>query len=163
MLFSLPNYILVIDHAIEIAKKNEMTAQMSFIHAFVCVPNEKRDKSDAWIRHYIEEFHDNCSNMELLFEAIAHLPTSAKKQYVTLFLKYNPEFTAFKVLPLIPLSASWTGSAIPVYSKWIEGLESLLPELTGIDFLEHKKYVCDLIDGLKARIKDAEISEIMNG
>ena len=80
-----------------------------------------------------------------------------------LFLENNELFEDFKEIPLIPDSFSWSGSAVPMYSSWIEYLESLLPNLIGLKWIKHKKYVETKIAYLKRQIESEEIDEILRG
>lgn len=69
----------------------------------------------------------------------------------------------FKMLPLIPTSCSWSGSAVPMYSSWISHLKALMPIFIGIRFIKHKKRVEDIIQYLKSRIIEEEVSDIIEG
>ena len=80
-----------------------------------------------------------------------------------LFLENNELFEDFKEIPLIPDSFSWSGSAVPMYSSWIKYLESLLPNLIGLKWIKHKKYVETKIAYLKRQIESEEIDEILRG
>lgn len=74
-----------------------------------------------------------------------------KKEYVLLLLENNPSVEDFERIPLTPISWSWSGSAVPMYSAWIEYLESLLPSLIGLKWIKHKKYIETKIDYLSKR------------
>ena len=80
-----------------------------------------------------------------------------------LFLENNPLFEEFERIPLTPTSCSWSGSAVPMYSAWIEFLESLLPSFIGIKWIKHKKYIETQIGYLKKQIESEQINEILRG
>ena len=80
-----------------------------------------------------------------------------KRQYILLFIENNPLFEDFKRIPLIPTSWSWSGSAVPMYSAWIESLESLLSSFIGLKWIKHKKYIETQIAYLKERIESEQI------
>ena len=58
---------------------------------------------------------------------------------------------------------SATGSFVPVYKGWIEYLNSLLPLLHGIDYLEHKNYILQEIEKVRKMIAKEEIDNFITG
>lgn len=120
-------------------------------------------KQDNWIRQCIELFSKDRTKMICLFSYITKLENDRKIQYLLLFLENNPSFEDFKKIPLTPTSYSCSGSAIPMYSAWIDFLESLLPNLPGLKWIQHKNYVETEISSLKSRIESEEINEILRG
>ena len=101
--------------------------------------------------------------MYCLFSVIVKLKNKRKKEYVLLFLENNPLFEDFKRIPLRPVSWSYSGSAVPMYSAWIEFLQSLLPSLIGLKWIKHKDHVEKQISCLKHEIELEEIDEILRG
>ena len=57
----------------------------------------------------------------------------------------------------------WLGSAVAMYSAWIEFLESLLPSFIGLKWIKHKKYIETQIGYLKKEIEFEQINEILRG
>lgn len=98
-------------------------------------------KQDEWIRQCIQLFSNDETKMYCLFSVISKLEIKRKKEYILLFLENNPLFEDFVRIPLTPTFLSWSGSAVPMYSTWIEFLESLLPSLIGLKWIKHKNYV----------------------
>ncbi|WP_218055545.1 hypothetical protein [Megasphaera sp. DISK 18] len=101
--------------------------------------------------------------MYCLFSVIAKLENKRKKEYFLLFLENNPLFEDFKRIPLIPISWSYSGSSVPIYSAWIEFLESLLPNLIGLEWIKHKNYVEKQIRCLEYEKESEQIDEILRG
>ena len=85
------------------------------------------------------------------------------REYILLFLENNSLFENFERIPLTPTYWSWSGSAVPMYSAWIEFLESLLPSFIGLKWIKHKNYIETQIDYLKKRIESEQIDEILTG
>ena len=94
---------------------------------------------------------------------MSKLEIKRKKEYILLFRDNNPLFEDFEKIPLIPTSWSWSGSAVPMYSAWIEFLELLLPNFIGLKWLKHKNYIETKIDDLQKQIKVEQIDEILRG
>ena len=86
-----------------------------------------------------------------------------KLEFILKFLKYNKNIADFKKIYLFPKSEFWSGSKIPIILEKIEFLESLKDILKGIDYIEHKSYVMDLIRILKKEIEEAELDDYNNG
>ena len=120
-------------------------------------------KQDEWIRQCIQLCSNDETKMYCLFSVISKLKIERKKEYVLLLLENNPSVEDFERIPLTPISWSWSGSAVPMYSAWIEYLESLLPSLIGLKWIKHKKYIETKIDYLKRQIESEEIDEILRG
>ena len=112
--------------------------------------NEKKllERQDMWIRQCIQRFFNDEPKMYCLFSVVSKLEFKRKKEYILLFLKNNPLFEDFEKIPLIPTSCSWSGSAVPMYSDWIEFLESLSANFIGLKWIKHKNYIETKIDYL---------------
>ena len=121
------------------------------------------ERQDMWIRQCIQRFCNDEAKMYCLFSVVSKLEFKRKKEYILLFLKNNPLFEDFEKIPLIPTSCSWSGSAVPMYSAWIEFLELLLPNFIGLKWLKHKNYIETKIDDLKKQIEAEQIDEILRG
>ena len=127
--------------------------------------NEKKlvERQDIWIRDCIQRFYNDEVKMYCLFSAVSKLELKRKKEYILLFLENNPLFEDFEKVPLTPTSWSWSGSVVPMYSAWIEFLESFLPNLIGLKWIKHKHYIETKIDDLKKQIEAKQIDEILRG
>ncbi|UWO75023.1 hypothetical protein [Enterocloster asparagiformis] len=120
-------------------------------------------RQDEWIRQCIQLSSCNNIKMYCLFSIISKLGIERKKEYILLFLEKNPLFEDFEGLPLTPTFCSWSGSAVPMYSAWIEFLESLLPSFIGLKWIKHKNHIETQIGYLKKRIESEQIDEILRG
>ena len=121
------------------------------------------EKGKAWGYHFIESYSADKRKMEYFFGSIAELPNNQKKEFVKCYLLHNKKLEDFEELPLVPRSYSFTGSGVPLFSGWIEFLNSILTLLPGIEFLQHKKFVKEEIQRVRNKIENAEISEILEG
>ena len=77
-------------------------------------------------------------------------------------MSVNSDYELFKKLDLLPNDIVYIGSEIPKINEDVEYLSSILPLLSGLEFLKHKKYVEDIIDKLKKRIERLEIEELIH-
>lgn len=130
---------------------------------FIFVPDNIKHKSDAWIKHYISKYNTDYEKMESLFSVLSELCDDRKKDYISYLMTVNADPELFRRIPLCPTSYSWSGSAVPLYSKWADYLKGLLPLFSGIQFLQHQKVVNDEIEHLSKMIERAEIEDLLQG
>ena len=167
--FALDDFIEIYNKIFEqLVRSNQLlTLSVSYFLETLLLPiNNAQNlfgKQDEWIRQCIQLFSNDEAKMYCLFSVISKMKPERKKEYVTLFLESNPLFEDFKRIPLTPTSWSWSGSAVPLYSGWIEYLESLLPSFIGLKWIKHKNYVETQINYLKKRIESEQIDEILRG
>ena len=125
--------------------------------------NDCLEKKDCWIKHYIDM---NCTKIEkigYLFEALSEISIERAREYIVYLVECNDNYAIFEAIPLTPLSYSWSGSSVPLYSSWVEQLEQLLPCFSGLKFIKHKARVQQVIESYRNRIKAEEIADIING
>ena len=167
--FSLKNFIEIYDDIIdELIKSSSYTEErISCYIKSLIIARQKDDallySQDKWIRHYICTFSNDVLRIRLLFAAVSELTSERRLEYMKLFLAYNQRFDIFKEIPLFPETYSWSDSAVPLLSSWIDSLQNLLPTLTGLQFIEHKKRVESEIEDLRRYIEDEEIRNILRG
>ena len=100
--------------------------------------------------------------MQCVFEACSNIDVERRLEFVSCFLKHNKDFEFFKSLTLTDYpSGGWSGSIVRVYTSWIEYYKKLLPLLTGLPFINHKKLIQDRIDEIQKWTVNAEVSEIL--
>ena len=162
------DYIRVLDAILEeILKKSKFSTLEvpEIIKLFFQLPNNEEHyckKRDVWIKHFIQINCEDRLKLECIFAALADWSMEQMMPYVKYFINLNDDFTIFKSLPLIPGSCSWYGSVVPLCETWKRYLESLLPSLTGINFIEHKRYVQQRIERLCKYIEEEECRDIFN-
>ena len=123
--------------------------------------NELRQRQDEWIRVFIMENSKDSIKMKCLFAGISNLDDQRKKEYLLLFIENNPDYEMFDNLQLLPTNYSWSGSEVPILSGFIDYLNTLLPHLSGIKYLEHKNKIIRMIDGYHKAIEAEEIREAL--
>ena len=112
--------------------------------------------------HFLKN-NSELKKMECIFNVISELDDDKKIGYISCLINLNDDPKLFKRIPLCPTSYSWSGSAVPLYSKWIDYLKKLLPLFSGIKFLSHKQTINDEIDRLTKMIEKAEIEDLLRG
>lgn len=122
---------------------------------------DRTEKSIKWMLHYIECNALDFTKMHCAFEGFSNADVESRLSFISQFLKINDDIEVFKVLPLTDYPDSWSNSIVPIYSSWLEYYSKLLPLLTGLKFIHHKKVIKDRMDDIQKMIVHAEISEIL--
>lgn len=167
--FDLDDFIEIYNKIFEQLIRNSRfpTLSVSYFLETLLLPKQNKQKllerQDEWIQQCICRFCNDETKMYCLFSVISKLELERKKGYILLFLDNNPLFEDFERIPLTPISWSWSGSAVPMYSAWIEFLESLLPGFIGLKWIKHKNYIETRISYLKKQIESEQINEILRG
>lgn len=167
--FDLDDFVEIYNKIFEQLIRNRQYSRLSvpcFLESLLLPKqNEKKllERQDMWIRQCIQQFCNDEAKMYCLFSVVSKLEIKRKKEYILLFLENNPLFEDFEKIPLTPTSWSWSGSAVPMYSAWIEFLESLLPNFIGLKWIKHKNYIETKIDDLQKQIEAEQIDEILRG
>ena len=120
-------------------------------------------RQKRWLSDKLKETAINIEQCKKILGIIATVREDWKLEFVLKFLKYNKNIADFKKIYLFPKSEFWSGSKIPIILEKIEFLESLKDILKGIDYIEHKSYVVDLIRILKKEIEEAELDDYNDG
>ena len=130
------------------------------------VPENKTDilsLQQEWVTRYIRKNAMNSEKMEYIFETVANNSFGMMKECVAAFIECNKDYSAFKMLTITPTSYGGWGSFVPHYSKCIDVLKSLLPLFTGIDTIQHKKAIEQEIEVYRKRIREEQITNIIEG
>lgn len=113
-------------------------------------------RKEQWIIHYIREKFDN-ENLIELFGILQDMKREIRKKAILCFLECNSNFELFSRLSLV--SNSWTGTTS--LTDKITFYEELLSEISGVQFLKHKKRIRDEIAKWKAIRNREEVDEIL--
>ena len=111
------------------------------------------ERQDALLKRLIEEGHADAKFIEWLFHVVVRLPEERRRTHLLQLLQNNKDFILFERLPLEPNDWSWTGSKVPLLRRRIEFLESLLPLLDGLAFLDHKREVQRRVQSLEEDVE----------
>lgn len=118
-------------------------------------------KRSAWLTHYISANHMEKMKMEAFFAAQSVLPEPEKKKNMLQFLYLNPDYEAFRNLPLTPSMFSWSGSAVPIYRQRIDYFEDLLSCMKGGQFIQHRDRIMREIIYCRAAITREQRCEVL--
>lgn len=164
------NYLEIIEKIIDYFYENQdISIFDSKIEIFfkikqdIGIQSELENKQIDYLKFFIKKNINENEKVKFIFkEVIVDLSNEQRKTFVKYFLDLNIKFEDFKELSFEKSSMSWSGSAIPMYQKRIEFFESLLDLFEGINFLEHKKHIEQIIEGKKEEIKREKKNDFMD-
>lgn len=113
-------------------------------------------RKEQWIIHYIREKSDS-ENLIALFGILQNMKKEIRKKAILCFLECNSNYELFSHLGLV--SNSWTGTSS--LTDKIIFCEELLSEISGVQFLRHKKRIKDEIAKWKSIRNNEEVEEIL--
>lgn len=122
---------------------------------------EIQRRQDAFLDDTIQRRHADLDLMLMLFDVVNNFSAERRRVRIETFLKCDQELDTFKRLPLIPTSASWTGSAVPMLQGRVDFLESLLPILNTVELLGHRQHVEHHIQLLRDEIEREKRRDFM--
>jgi hypothetical protein len=113
------------------------------------------------MRHLVEKNAENTKFMDFVFPIVTHFSSDERRSLIALFLAHNKHVEDFKRIHITADSRGYVGSAVPMYRQHVDFLESLLPLVEGIDFLEHRVYIQGRVDGFQRAIEKEKRREFM--
>jgi len=119
------------------------------------------EKQEKWIQDTIEKHCLDQQRMYGFFSAIEEHSANRRRNALEKLLKLNSDYILFEKLPLEASGWGGCGSMIPYMQERIIYLTSLMPLLSGVEYLKHKQKVEHDIEIWKNRIKSEEIQELL--
>lgn len=132
-------------------------------HLLICKSNEIEiaNRQKQWVQHTIERYFSDTQKMCHFFSNIAEHATRLMPCALEKLLSLNHDYSLFEQLPLEPLTIGGFGGMLPYIERRIEYLSSILPLLSGVDFLRHRELIEKRIENWKRTIEREEIAELM--
>lgn len=119
------------------------------------------EKQEAWLGKYIVEHIDDEDSIKFIFCVICNLSTETRKKMLAVFCAHNSSFDLFRQLNITPSHWSITGSEVPYIEKQIQYLDEVKDMLTGCKYIEHRAYLSDWIQSLRAKKEDVLLKEFL--
>ncbi|MFL0252942.1 hypothetical protein ACJDT4_21270 [Clostridium neuense] len=120
------------------------------------------DRKVQWIKNYINTFSNNIECLNFIFQIIVSVFSYNKKEFILYFLSKNKDIEIFKRISLFSRTKSWSGSEVPLIEKEIKFLSELIESINGIDYIEHKAYLKELISSKEKYKQHVLIQEYLD-
>ena len=111
-------------------------------------------KKQDFFRNTVKKNASDIKFTCFLFNSSQYLSEEFRRELLGLFLSENAKFEDFQTLDYELTTRSWSGSRVPILERERNFLESLLPLFNSIQFLEHKSYLEQKIEGKLKAIED---------
>lgn len=159
------NYLEIFDYIFDyiVEKDNLYRWRSKFVFSHMLIHEEKEietaKRQREWIFHIIEK---NCNNdkIYIIFEILSELGEDIRREALAFFISSNQDYSVFEKLALEANHWSWSGSLVPIIQRRKQYFESLLPYLTGINLLEHKKLIREKMKMCDKEIEREQVDEI---
>lgn len=119
------------------------------------------ERKKLWLFDKLHERSLDVEKCKNLIDVVVTVLPDWKLEYILEFLKENKKPEDFEKLHLFPLSYSWSGSEVPLILEKIEFLQSLKDSLTGIDYIDHRKYLEERRRSLEKYQEEVELREYL--
>jgi hypothetical protein len=120
-----------------------------------------KNRKKQWL---LDSLHENCkdaSKSRKLIDVVVNVMPHWKMDYILEYLKDNQNIEDFKKIHLFPMSASWSGSEIPLIMDKIEFLLILKEKLKGVAYIEHRAYIDEYRRDLEEYKRKVELREYL--
>lgn len=114
-----------------------------------------------WIKRYIDNNSQDHDATEFLFNIICNLSEEQRLFSIKTFCMCNSNYGDFCKVKVLPTHMSWSGSEIPIIDSQLMFLEKLSGELQGIQYIEHRVYLSDLIHEKRVRKGEVLLREFL--
>jgi len=127
---------------------------------------EYKDRVIVFITNLINEYHDNNTYMEAIFDVIANVFSDYRNVFLKQFLKLNQNISSFERIDIFPRSMMTVGSRIPYIQNRIDSWHKILDTIKslnmGIKLINHIAYVEQQIKYKEEEIKREAQYEFMD-
>lgn len=133
----------------------------NFVSALLSKPSDFPDlamRQEQWVLRFIESISNSSQHIRYFFRLLDDISFELRRKCIFHFITVNQDFECFKVITLLPSIYGGMGPLSSALEVRIEFLRSLLPNLTGLKFLNHKLYTEKLIE-YEERNKEVELIE----
>lgn len=121
--------------------------------------NVDQNRKKQWLLDSLYENWMDISKSSKLIDVVVNVMPYWKLDFILEYLKYNQNVEDFKKIDLFPLSASWSGSEVPLIIDRIQFLQSLKEKLKGVVYIEHREYIEECRRNLEEYKRKVELSE----
>ena len=120
-----------------------------------------KNRKQQWLLDSLHENYTDVSKCSKLIDVVVNVIPHWKLDFILEYIKDNPNAEDFKKMHLFPMSASWSGSEIPLIIDKIQFLQSLKENLNGLAYIEHREYIEEYRRNLEEYKRKVELREYL--
>ena len=159
MLWKKENYIFCIDTVSEYYFQKQHNVYNTVVGQLLYGQEQSvYERQELWIKRQIELHSADSERMYVLFDALSVHTAERRRNALKILVSKNYSFDLFKNIPLE--SSSWDVTVSSMNDR-INYLKTLLPLFSGLKYLDHKTRIEQDIRIWEERIKNEEISELL--
>lgn len=120
-----------------------------------------KNRKKQWLLDSLHENSRDVSKCSKLIDVVVNVMPHWKLDFILEYLNDNQNVEDFKKIHLFPMSASWSGSEVPLILDKIQFLQSLKEGLKGAAFIEHREYINEYRRDLEEYKRKVELKEYL--
>ncbi|MGH1377163.1 MAG: hypothetical protein ACRBCK_12575 [Alphaproteobacteria bacterium] len=153
----------VFDHVYAIKAPEYGDPYINVFFQKVAVENTKvQQRQTAFVDYLLEKHAEDGDRIRYIFHMSDGFGNERRLHHIKSLLRVTSDVSLFKEINFIPNQSGWSGSQIPSLQAENAFLDRVLSQLRGIDFLEHKAHVEELLVAQRGRISFAEKWEFLH-
>ena len=120
-----------------------------------------KNRKQQWLLDSLHENYADVDKCSRLIDVVANVMPHWKLDYILEYLKDNKNVKDFRKIHLFPMSASWSGSEVPLILDKIEFLQNLKENMKGVAYIEHREYIDEYRRILEEYKRKVELREYL--
>lgn len=124
-------------------------------------PDVVKNRKKQWLLDRLHENSKDVSKCSKLIDVVVNVMPHWKLDFILEYLNDNQNVEDFKKIHLFPMSASWSGSEVPLILDKIQFLQSLKEKMKGAAYIEHREYIDEYQRDLEEYKRKVELKEYL--
>lgn len=124
-------------------------------------PDVVKNRKKQWLLDRLHESSKDVSKCSKLIDVVVNVMPHWKLDFILEYLNDNQNVEDFKKIHLFPMSASWSGSEVPLILDKIQFLQSLKEKMKGAAYIEHREYIDEYQRDLEEYKRKVELKEYL--
>ena len=118
-----------------------------------------KNRKQQWLLDSLHVNYADVDKFSKLIDVVVNVMPHWKQEFVLEYIKENKSIEDFKKIHLFPMSASWSGSEVPLILDKIEFLQDLKEKMKGVAYIEHREYIDEYRRDLEEYKRKVELRE----
>ena len=120
-----------------------------------------KNRKQQWLLDSLHVNYADVDKCSKLIDVVVNVMPHWKQEFVLEYIKENKNIEDFKKIRLFPMSASWSGSEVPLIIDKIQFLQILKEKMKGTAYIEHREYLDEYRRDLEEYKRKVELREYL--